>query len=110
MPATVGERCISVVIPPPKTHLVLLRYADPDTEDAVLARSPGTRTVPLEAYTPYIVYPPHIFAPAGIHGGFDFSIPGPPHGPLRCQLMGSKREKRATQFFSPQRRRPDPLK
>lgn len=65
--------------------------------------------VPLEAYTPYVVYPPHIFAAGGIHGGFDFSIPGP-HGTLRCRLVGLKREAPATQaFFSPQQRPPDPL-
>lgn len=103
---TVGSTCMCIQIRPFAETQVVVRYANPRTEDKILPPSSGKRTVPIEAYSPYVVAPPTIWAPSHIHGGDAWSQEMYGYK-FSWKLVGLNREKRPTQFFRGTQPRPD---
>ena len=103
---TVGDTCTVIRLNPRNRLHVAIRYADPATEGKVFAKSPGTKKVPIEAYTPFVLAPPTAWGPAIVHGGGSWAAVVGGSEVFRWGLEGLEREKKPTQFFWGSQRRP----
>ncbi|WP_157960492.1 hypothetical protein [Marinimicrobium alkaliphilum] len=106
---TVGSICTCVRICPFSDKQVLIRFADPKTEGLIFPASTGKKKVTIEAYTPYIIAPPTVWAPSYVHGGDGWTQEAFGYK-FSWKLEGLEREKTPTQFFRGTQPRPhDPL-
>lgn len=102
----VGEICMCIRIRPFLHPNVQIRYADPATENTVLPPASGKRSAVIEAYTPYIIAPPTVWAPSSVYGGDGGSTKITDDYSFDWELVGLKRENPPAQFARGYQSRP----